>query len=37
VRIGHSIMWGFGLEAVDGADKREALLRNAMRHFGASE
>jgi hypothetical protein len=37
VRIGHSIMWGFGLEAVDGADKREALLHNAMRHFGASE
>jgi hypothetical protein len=29
VRTGHSIMWGFGLEAVDGADKRAALLRNA--------
>jgi hypothetical protein len=35
VRIGHSIMWGFGLEAVDGADKRAALLRNAMGYFGA--
>ena len=35
VRTGHSIMWGFGLEAVDGAGKREALLRNAMRYFGA--
>jgi hypothetical protein len=28
-------MWGFGLEAVDGADKRSALLRNAMQYFGA--
>lgn len=37
VRTGHSIMWGFGLEAVDGADERSALLRNAMRHFGALE
>jgi hypothetical protein len=37
VRTGHSIMWGFGLEAVDGADKRGALLRNAMRYFGALE
>ena len=37
VRTGHSIMWGFGLEAVDGADKREALLRNAMQYFGAIE
>ena len=37
VRTGHSIIWGFGLEAVDGADKRSALLRNAMRYFGALE
>ncbi|CAA9516552.1 MAG: putative zinc-binding carboxypeptidase [uncultured Solirubrobacteraceae bacterium] len=37
VRTGHSIMWGFGLEAVDGADKRAALLRNAMRYFDALE
>jgi hypothetical protein len=37
VRTGHSIMWGFGLEAVDGADKRSALLRNALRYFGALE
>jgi hypothetical protein len=29
VRTGHSIMSGFGLEAVDGADKRSALIRNA--------
>ena len=37
VRTGHSIMWGFGLEAVDGADKRSALLRNAMQYLGALE
>ena len=35
VRTGHSIIWGFGLEAVDGADKRAALVRNAMQYFGA--
>jgi len=34
VRTNHSIMWGFGLEAVDGADKRSALLRNAMEYLG---
>ena len=34
VKTGHSIMWGFGLEAVDGAGKREALVRNAM-YLGA--
>ena len=37
VRTGHSIMWGFGLEAVDGAAKRAALLRGAMHYFGALE
>jgi hypothetical protein len=36
VRTGHSIMWGFGLEAVDGAAERAALLRNAMGYFGAT-
>ena len=35
VRTSHSIIWGFGLEAVDGADKRSALLRNAMQYLGA--
>ena len=35
VRTGHSIIWGFGLEAVDGADKRAALLSNALRYLGA--
>jgi hypothetical protein len=36
VRTGHSIMWGFGLEAVDGADKRAALVGNAMAYLGAT-
>ena len=36
VRTPHSIIWGLGLEAVDGADKRAALLGNAMRYFGAA-
>jgi hypothetical protein len=36
VRSGHSIMWGFGLEAVDGADKRAALVGNAMAYLGAT-
>jgi hypothetical protein len=35
-RTPHSLLWGFGLEGVDGADKRGALLRNAMSYFGAT-
>ena len=37
VRTGHSIIWGFGLEGVAGADTRAALLRDALVYFGAAE
>ena len=36
VRTPHSLLWGFGLEGVDGADKRAALISNAMKYFGAA-
>ena len=37
VRTGHSILWGFGLEGVQGAETRATLLRNALDYFGAVE
>ena len=37
VRTGHSIIWGFGLEGVAGADTRATLLRDALVYFGAAE
>jgi hypothetical protein len=37
VRTGHSILWGFGLEGVEGADTRATLLRDALVYFGAAE
>ena len=32
----HSLYWGFGLEGVTGADKRQQLIADAMKYFGAT-
>ena len=34
IRTGHSILWGFGLEGVEGADTRAVLARNALTALG---
>jgi hypothetical protein len=36
IRTGHSILWGFGLEGVEGADKRRDIVDHAMSYFGVS-
>lgn len=34
ILTGHSILWGFGLEGVQGAETRAVLARNALRALG---
>jgi hypothetical protein len=36
IRTDHSVLWGFGLEGVTGADTRAKLLGDALGHLGVS-
>ena len=37
VRTGHSIIWGFGLEGVQGEAERSAILSNALAQWGVTD
>ncbi len=37
ILTGHSILWGFGLEGVQGAETRAVLARNALRALGVRQ